>query len=366
MPRTVCRISWRKGEPLGLAIHPSLTFLDLPREVRNQIYYDTLVASRPITVSSVTIDDPGRVQYTTETKQKIVSQKYTIEGRDPILDEITLSLLRCQSPLVSSEATVTFYEMNTFHFDGNEVWNPLYTFLKDIGDYNRDCLRKVSVAIADHYKKVYQDRYGVRISTHRSWVTALNPVHTSAYPPLSQPSSLVPRARPTLPPGHTPPIPDLPFARLIPRTEFLSRPLQYFDPAMQACFRLLGLGVSRLTLELILQAGVPGVDVKLGISVPSMALPNYTEGLRQEFSGGVMVLWNCAGRRDAVIEQIDSIQGKGWEIVETKDGVTHVDIGTPSLLSILATHLVLRRREVDRIPPPFCETCHMRWPSNSI
>ena len=307
MPERVCRITWRKGEPLGLAIYPSLTFLDLPREVRDQIYYQALVTSGPITVSSVTVNDPSHIQYDTETKQRTISQKYTIEGRDPVLDEITLGLLRCQS-LVSSEAAVIFYQMNTFHFDGNEVWNPLYTFLKDIGDSNRDLLGNVSMAISEPYKKVYQDRYGTRISTHGGWVSLLNPVHSSVYPLLPRPSSPVVR---THPPGYIPAIHDHPFAPIIPRTEFLSRPLQYFDPAMQACFRLLGSGVSRLSLQLILKAGVPGVDVKLGLSVLSMALPDFIEGLRQEFAASVTVLWNCVGRRDAVIEQTDSIQAKG-------------------------------------------------------
>jgi hypothetical protein len=364
MPRTVCRITWRKGEPLGLAIYPSLSFLDLPREVRNQIYYEALVVSRPITVSSVTVDDPSYVQHTPETKQKTVSQKYTIEGRDSILDEITPSLLRCQSQ-VSSEATTTFYQLNTFYFDGNEVWNPLYTFLKDIGDSNRDHLRNLSIAMAEPYKKIYQDRYGSRISAYRSRVSLLNPVHSSAYPPSPRPAALFTRPRPMPPPpGHTQPYYSA-FARLIPRDEFLSRPLQYIDPAIQACFRLLGSGRSGspLTLVLVLRAGVPGVDVKLGLSVLPMALPNFIEGVRQEFARSVRVLWNCVGRRDAVIKQTSSIQAKGWEVVKARDGLIHVGVEPPS--SILVTYLVLRRRAVDQIPLPVCENCYVRWAPDS-
>ena len=136
MPKMVCRITWRMGEPLGLAVYPRPTFLDLPREVRDQIYYEALVVSRPITVSSITVGLPGSIEYNTETKQKTISHKCIIEGRDEILNDITHGLLRCQKQ-VSSEAAVTFYQLNTFHFDGNEVWDPLYTFLKGIGDSKR-------------------------------------------------------------------------------------------------------------------------------------------------------------------------------------------------------------------------------------
>lgn len=356
MTKMVCRITWRKGEPLGLAIYPSRTFLDLPREVRDQIYYRALIASGPITVSSITIDCPRNTKYNTETKQKTISQKYTIDGKDPILDEITLGLLRCQS-LVSSEAAAAFYQINTFHFDGNEVWSPLYTFLKDIGDSNWDLLRNVSIAIAEPYKRIYQDRYGARISRHNGLplLDEVHSVHSSAYPLLPRPSSPMLRGIR----GH-------PFARLIPRTEFVSRPLQYFDPAIQACFRLLGSSGSCLTLQLKLLAGIPGIDVKLGLSVPSIALPNFIEGLREEFAGSVAVLWNCVGRRNAVTRQAGSIQARGWDIIEAKDGIIHVDILEAPPLSILVTYLVLRRREADRMLPPFCESCRIRWPSNSL
>lgn len=200
MPKIVCRITWKRGNPLGLAVYPSVTFLDLPREVRNQIYYEALVVSRPITVSSIIVGLPGPIEYNTETKQKTISHKCIIEGRDEILNDITHGLLRCQKQ-VSSEAAVTFYQLNTFDFDGNEVWNPLYTFLKGIGDSKRDLLRRVSVNV-EPYKLVYQDRYGARITTYRGLAYSLDSVHSFASPAPPRPPSLYPRRQPvSSPPG---------------------------------------------------------------------------------------------------------------------------------------------------------------------
>ena len=36
MPKRVLQITWQRGEPLDLAVYPSRTFLDLPREFREQ------------------------------------------------------------------------------------------------------------------------------------------------------------------------------------------------------------------------------------------------------------------------------------------------------------------------------------------
>lgn len=45
----VCRLKYRKGEPLGLAIYPAPTFISLPIEFRNDIYKLLLISAEPIT-----------------------------------------------------------------------------------------------------------------------------------------------------------------------------------------------------------------------------------------------------------------------------------------------------------------------------
>lgn len=349
----VCRITRRKGEPLGLAVYPSTTFLDLPREIRDRIYYGALVLWQPITVSSVTVKDPTTT-HSEETKQKTVSQAYIIEGRDPILDQVPLGLLWCQST-VSSEAAITFYQFNTFHFDGNEVWNPLYAFLKRIGDTNRGFLRNLSVNV-ESPKHVCQDRYGARITTHDGWLPAFDIVHSFAQqpPPQSECGQPIPPHDPTRPTmGFNELVQPVPGKEYFYR-EYVSRPLQYIDPAIQACFRLLDSNGYPLTLKLILKNGGMG---GFGLTPSYLALPNFIEGLRQEFAGRVTLLWNYVAHGDDIIQQIPSIQEKGWEIVEIKEGQIHSSFYWP------VTHLILRRSKVDQIPPTFCESCNMQYPS---
>lgn len=126
-----------------------------------------------------------------------------------------------------------------------------------------------------------------------------------------------------------------PFARLIPPNEFLSRPIQYFDPAIQACLRLLGSSGALLTLQLILVAEAPGVNFDLGSFGLSMALPDFIEGLQHEFATSTTVLWNCTGRRDIVVKQIDSIQEKGWEILVTMEDLVNMTLCPHSRQSLL-------------------------------
>jgi hypothetical protein len=209
MPKSVCRITWRKGEPLSLAVYPSTTFLDLPGEIRGRIYYDAPIASRPITVSSVAIHEHESRQ--NDAKQTIISQECIVEGRDPILDQIATSLLRCHLT-IAPEAAAFFYQWNTFHFEGNEVWNPFYSFLQSIRDYNRGFLRNLSAKF-EIRKHVYQDRYGARIIRH--FPLPFHIIHSSA--------------------GHPPPWVEHPRRR----TDHEYRPFQYLDLLFKLAFAFL-------------------------------------------------------------------------------------------------------------------------------
>lgn len=186
-----------------------------------------------------------------------IHQTYTVASRDAVLDKVAFGLLRCH-PLVSSESAVTFYQSNTFYFGGDEVWSPLYRILKDIGS-NRVLLRNVSIEMAELYKGLHQDQYGARILTHHGSPAIFSPVYSSTHPPVLGASSLF---IPVPPPGNTPrPPPDhYRTARPIFEEDWGAYRLPYFDPAIQACFRLLGSSESQSTLRLIRTTGVPGVN----------------------------------------------------------------------------------------------------------
>jgi len=86
-----------------------------------------------------------------------------IDAKDPILDQLTLSLIYCNRT-IAREAAETFYQFNVFRFAGDEIWDPLYRFFSTIGEENRGHLRSL---IAEIYKgwEVWQDRYGVQSLT---------------------------------------------------------------------------------------------------------------------------------------------------------------------------------------------------------
>jgi hypothetical protein len=286
-----------------------------------------------------------------------IHQTYTCLSRDAVLDKVAFGLLRCH-PLISAESAVTFYQSNTFYFGGDEVWSPLYRFLKDIGS-NRVLLRNVSIEMAELYKGLHQDQYGARILTHHGSPALFSPVYSSSHPLVLGPSSLL-----VSPPSNTPrSLPDhYRTAHPIFEEDWGAYRLPYFDPAIQACFRLLGSSESQLTLCLIRTPSVPGMD-KGGLA-PSLELANFIEALRQGFAEKVTVLWNCqvVGPRDFLAKEANSIQSKGWEIVKAKLEPPRVFPGIsrePSIVdsSFYITHLVLRRRLVDQILLSFCESC---------
>jgi len=53
-PNKFCRLKWRRPDPLGLSVYPGMSFVKLPREIRDRIYHHALVALKFITVSSLT------------------------------------------------------------------------------------------------------------------------------------------------------------------------------------------------------------------------------------------------------------------------------------------------------------------------
>jgi hypothetical protein len=116
MPKRVCRIRRRKGEPLSLVKYTAATFLDLPREVRDQIYHIVLVSPDPITICSM------HYNWTTRSKdgKATTIESITLDPSHPILAPPTLAIMYC-SRQMAVEARATFYNLNTFRFAGHEA-----------------------------------------------------------------------------------------------------------------------------------------------------------------------------------------------------------------------------------------------------
>jgi hypothetical protein len=107
MSKQVCRIRWRRGEPLSLIKYTSVSSLDLPQEIRNQIYHPALVLPDPITVCSM------HYECTTESK----------DGRHSLIESITLDPVHpiLASPTLALMSEANFYSLNTFRFAGHEA-----------------------------------------------------------------------------------------------------------------------------------------------------------------------------------------------------------------------------------------------------
>ena len=206
MPEPVCRISWRKGLPLGISVSPEVGFLDLPRELRDKVYHHSLSVSEPIEVwdgslveYEVTVRSPGEM--TRKTTQ-------TVRTYCDILGYMAFNLLMSNRQL-RSEAAPVFYTQNVFRFSAQDNWSPLYAFLEMIGEENRNKLRRLEMSMFQP-RYVYQYPDGTR-TTLDTW-----------------------RFREVIPQSS--------FARSFPATAVDQEPrtVEHLDPAIEACFRILG------------------------------------------------------------------------------------------------------------------------------
>ena len=322
MPQLVCRISWRKGLPLGISVSPRVGFLNLPRELRDNVYRYSLINSDPITVWSGTRKDEDDLIYSTGK----LTQRFctTVDTHCPILGDLALSLLLCNKQ-VSREALAILYLCNTFRFMGDNNWNPLYVFLRMIGDENRGNLRGLEMQIPQP-RHVWQHPDGTRTSMH-DW-RFCEVIVQGAYAQSSSP----------------------PVVGNVKRVDHL-------DPAIEACFRILGESRPPISLVLVLDRHyLPGVQVMDDEQHEyaycfSLDMPLMIEKCRQHFTADhgaisqVEVLWKGECVRDRFTKQTELIQDKGWMIVETKEGYIHHE--RYPLDTMLFT---LRRKETSLAP----------------
>jgi hypothetical protein len=325
MAEKVCRIRWRKGDPLSLYSYEKRTystFSSFPPEIRDEIYFHALVASQPITVcsmsshSSRSYDDKERCRPHDDklydsTRKIIVTHTYTIAPRDPLLTTLATGLLIICNAVVAKEAARIFYRYNTFHVNADEPWNPLYDFLQRIGDRNRACLRSLSVKPCSSEELLMQDSLGTRMLI-RSGLFPFGMIQSS---------------------GHT-------GAGLAPTWWgfWPDRRIPYIDPAIEACFRILGDQGSNCVLKFILPddgdvlpamegstydiceyTGCP-LDCVRGLRRwPKLEFLNGIEMMRREFGKGVDLLFEGVMQNHLFEQERDEFRGKGWEIVETKE-----------------------------------------------
>ena len=272
---------------------PRKCLLDLPQELRDKICYYSLISSQPITVWSGTCEDE---ECENQSGNLTRTSRETVDTDVTISDDLALGLLSCNQQL-SRDAAAIFYRWNTFRFLGHNNWSPLYTFLVMIGQENRRNLQTLEMQMAKP-QQVLQHPDGTRTSSD-CW----------------------------------------PFCKVIPFNTHLrsySTPdakgwVDHLDPAIEACFRILGKNRPALTLMLKLDRHhLPGVHVMTDHYFPdlyyfNLDLPVMIEKIRQDFTvnsdgtSQVEVLWKGECKRDQFADQTELIQDSGWLIVEREE-----------------------------------------------
>ncbi|KAF2815999.1 uncharacterized protein BDZ99DRAFT_457916 [Mytilinidion resinicola] len=303
MPRKVCRIRRRAGEPLGLAIYPAETFMNLPREVREMIYEHLLIDSSPIIVYSEPPDPPDAAK---RARTHSWSSKYP---------HLTLGLLHVNRTIAIESASL-FYAHNTFKFGdlhhptqpqhygfpdhtGIEYWDAIYSFLYCIGPQNRARLRSIEADIS-RPPPVIKDTDGtVSSRIPGSWMRKVHSrdQHTRIYPPVYDATW-----------------PDFAYDDV--------------SPAIDAVFRILGQQGLKLQLSLIMEYDRwPQLYYEEHyVSGWSEEVPDHVEAMRKRFTllqngegERVEVLWKGGGEKGRFVRSTKSLVEGGWEIVDVQD-----------------------------------------------
>ncbi|EPE30123.1 hypothetical protein GLAREA_12846 [Glarea lozoyensis ATCC 20868] len=298
MVKKVCRLRYRKGEPLGLTIYPAPNFASLPFEVRNMVYDLLLIDSEPIVVYT----EPLPEEYHRETYGPQSSSKVAA---------VTFGLLPVNR-MISIEAAAVFYHHNVFCFRGppshlyvKDPWDPLYSFLRVIGRRNRSHLQYIEAEIS-RPQGVWKDFAGSNsLPVHcSSWMRKVcaREQHPRTYPPMVDQRG----------------------------TSF-----DYVSPAIEAVFRILGSEGSRL--QLLLQKGFTPLlmgdgmynDYDYGYRYGwSEEVVDHVEQMRRQFTKcpngdgpRVDVQWKTTFFKSQFELKAREIEDNGWGVLEKHDTI---------------------------------------------
>ena len=191
-----------------------ITFLDLPREIRDIIFKYGLSTPWPIVIYAKDPYDyyPG----------------VWIEENNPsgwasrlrVAKSMATGLFLTNSQ-ISCEAARVCYSLNTFAFAKDKNWSSLWHFLHHIGDENRACLRNLVVHLG-HIETGYQLADGTLLERE-------------PHPWFLKPYHVLPQEL------HLP---------LDPSAPIVAGHVDLLDPAMRACFRKLANRDSKLKLTI--------------------------------------------------------------------------------------------------------------------
>lgn len=290
---------------------PRVTFLSLPREIRDEIYHLSLVSSKAIIPWAgvwrweyIDWDNPCNDRMRLSTGRPSTALRYRVQNHTLTtmsLQHLSKNLLICGNIRIAEEAAQEFYSKNVFRFDNDHQWDTVVAWLEGIGR-NRIYLKDLEIFAARPYQ-VWQQANGQRSFKNRTSVRDLYPRH----PYLRAPSG-----------GEKEGFVDM------------------INPIIERIFILLARASEKnpaITISLLLPVEVvPGVEIDLGEAVRhfpgityfGMDLPNLIEKFRILHSkDSVEVLWKGDAPEPQLIQRINEIEAAGWDIkfAKTKDTV---------------------------------------------
>ena len=303
------------AELVSLVRHSKTTFLDLPREICDEIYYHGLHASEPLIPyrreSELLELSDDHSLFDDEVSEELLDE---IHNEPPQLAALATGLFWCNRQ-VSREARRGFYGCNTFRqrwFKPGQNWTRLLTFLSSIGDTNRRHLRHLRVS-HQRCNYAYENDDG---TLYQKGFDPSKPWDEMDYKVYLPPEA---RASPRQPRRH-------------------DGKLELLEPAMHACFRLLGADGPKVKMVLEPCRVFPG-DVVLDTEkrLDEMALllnngerqedmvttyvPRMLERFaKEETAGRVQVVWKSDCREEAFLERREGIKKAGWEFLDVKYG----------------------------------------------
>ncbi|MCJ1476770.1 hypothetical protein MMC13_005439 [Lambiella insularis] len=296
MGSCICRLRYRRGEPLGLSYYRALNFSDLPFEIRSKVYRLVLVYQNAVIVS-------------------VQSEKYCKWLPDSIDYELDLGILQV-SKAISVEAAAIFYRFNTFAFYGHDTWTALFNFLVIIDPANRAHLRHIKAGIS---KPLELTRLagGTLVASLEQHCA-----QCEIYPPENCPRKSLQYE--VYPPDNHP--------RLRPPYDRIGDEIvDHVNSSIEAVFRILGSDGPLLQLTLMMEYGlVPGVQIGLHDEEPerddwSLEIPDHLERLRKLHTvgnagkGKVRVLWKGRVPKMFFYPYVEEeIKEAGWKYWERK------------------------------------------------
>ena len=302
--------SRESGLSLPLDRLSRIGLLDLPREVRDNIYRHLLKAPWPIVIYA-------KLESRNSAGCKVEKRHRGLWHCG--LHNVAWNLINCRNSRIASESALAFYELNQFKYQHDGNWEMLHRFLLMIGKTNRQQLRNLVLHLFLFTR--YSSTEHIHDAEPTRQLTSTSETLGSAGAGTASQSTTI---------------------TATPKVHL------YSAPTIENCFRLLSSSGLPLTLVIELPQCLPGLTVDTDrpvapYSIWTQAYPNALEQFREQYTMGpggksrVSLIWTIQLPNEYSRSEIEDA---GRAILEP---------GPPKVLALTGcsfTPFALRRRGV--------------------